>query len=176
MIRFRPEKGCKLSQGYPRRTLPQQASCLLPHEQCYACYFPSFSLIPGREKKKHVYLKHGGPPIPLFFSIFLSFRPLPLSCLCVLLSQFYPPLTFSLFVLSGTSPVLWSFLSVHMLLEFRGRDGGREERSSSTLLLREHLLLSSPLVHRHRSLSFTFSVDQRAALTSDRWMHYRGAT
>lgn len=49
----------------------------------------------------------------------------------------------------------------------------REEAGSSSLLLREHLLLSF--------LSFpigspSLSADQQTALTSDGWMHYRGGT
>lgn len=155
-------KGCKLSQGYPRPTLPQRAGCLLPHAQCYAHYFPSFILSPAliSEKNKTTCLFQTRSPSHSSFSLFLTFS---LSFLLLLHSSFaflcFVPFLAFAFVYP-LQQVLWSFFSVHMLLElkvgeWRERRGGQlnppPEGASASLL---------PLVH-HLSLSLFLSNKQR---------------
>lgn len=129
MIRFKPEKGCKLSDGYPHRALPQQASCLLPHAQCYAHNFPSFGVITDLISERKTSLFKTCGPAHTSFSLFLPlFFSLSADVLVyVLVSP--PTIAFSLFVLFRMCPpVLWSFFSVHMLLELKVCVVGRRRR------------------------------------------------
>lgn len=114
-------KGCKLSQGYPRPTLPQRAGCLLPHAQCYAHYFSiihSQSSFDFRTKKKTCLFQMRSPSHSSF-SLFLTFS---LRFLLLLHSSFaflcFVPFLAFAFVYP-LQQVLWSFFSVHMLLELK---------------------------------------------------------
>lgn len=130
VIRFKPEKGCKLSDGYPHRALPQQASCLLPHAQCYAHNFPSFGVITDLISERKTFLSKTCGPAHTSFPLFLPFFFLSADVLVYVLVS--PPIiAFSLFVLFRMGPpVLWSFFSVHMLLELKVCVVGRRRRAA----------------------------------------------